>query len=100
MPQVLRIKIRTFWSMIYKIYELTRTLTKGICLTRQQHGRAYDDYRARFKKAIKSDSKTFFGYEDLKKKCVCYPSVLHFEGRMAYGPEKFFDLFAEFIQRT
>jgi hypothetical protein len=29
----------------------------------QQHGRAYDDYRARIE-AIKSDPTTFFGYVD------------------------------------
>jgi hypothetical protein len=49
---------------------------------------------------IKSDPKTFFGYVDLKKKRVGYPSVMHFERRMASGPEKICDLFAEYIQRT
>jgi hypothetical protein len=49
----------------------------------QQNGRAYDDYRARIEKAIKSDPKTFFGYVDLQKKRVGYPSVMHFEGRLA-----------------
>jgi hypothetical protein len=34
----------------------------------QQHGRAYNDYRAKIEEAIKSDPKTFFGYVDLKKK--------------------------------
>jgi hypothetical protein len=39
----------------------------------QQHGRVYDDCRARIEEAIKSDPKTFFGYVDLKKKRVGYP---------------------------
>jgi Reverse transcriptase (RNA-dependent DNA polymerase)/Endonuclease-reverse transcriptase len=64
------------------------------------HGRAYDDYRAGIEEAIKSDPKTFFGYVDLKKKRVGYPSVMHFEGRSASGPEDICDLFADFIQRT
>jgi hypothetical protein len=42
----------------------------------------------------------FFGYADLKKKRVGYPSVMHFEGRLASGPEEICDLFAEFIQQT
>jgi hypothetical protein len=42
----------------------------------------------------------FFGYVDLKKKRVGYPSVLHFEGRLAYGPEEICYPFAELIQRT
>jgi hypothetical protein len=42
----------------------------------------------------------FFGFLDLKNKRVGYPSVMHFEGRLASGPEKICDLFAEFIQRT
>jgi hypothetical protein len=54
----------------------------------QKHGRAYDDYRARIEKAIKSDLKTFFGYVDLKKKCIGYLLVMHFEGRLASGPIK------------
>jgi hypothetical protein len=35
-----------------------------------------------------SRSETFFGYVDLKKKCVGYPSVMHFESRLASGPEE------------
>jgi hypothetical protein len=42
----------------------------------------------------------FFGYLDLKKKRVGYPSVMHFEDRLASGPEEICDLCAEFIQRT
>jgi hypothetical protein len=53
-----------------------------------QHSRAYDDYHARIEDAIKSDPKTFFGNEDLKKKRVGYPAVMHFEGRLASGPRK------------
>jgi hypothetical protein len=38
----------------------------------------------RIEEAIKSDSKTFFGYDvDLKKKRVSYPSVMHFEGHLS-----------------
>jgi hypothetical protein len=62
----------------------------------QQHDRAYDDYRARIGEAIKCDPKAF----DLKKKRVDYPSVMHFESRLASGSEEICDLFAEFIQRT
>jgi hypothetical protein len=58
------------------------------------YGRAYDDYRVGIQEAIKIDPKTFFGYLDLKKKRVGYPSVMHFEGRLASG------FFADFIQRT
>jgi hypothetical protein len=36
----------------------------------------------------------------LKKKRFGYPSVMHFEGRLASGPEKICDFCAEFIQRT
>jgi hypothetical protein len=57
-------------------------------------------YRARIEEAIKSDPKIFFGYVDLKKKRVGYPSVMHFEVMHSSGPEKICDLFAEFIQRT
>jgi hypothetical protein len=49
----------------------------------QQHGRAYDDFRARIKEALKNDTKTFFKYVDLKKKRFGYPLVMHFEGRLA-----------------
>jgi hypothetical protein len=65
----------------------------------QQHGRAYDDYCARIEEAIKSDPKTYFGYVDLKKKHVGYPSVMHFEGRLASGFEEVCDLLAKFIQQ-
>jgi hypothetical protein len=43
-------------------------------------------------RGIRSDPKTFFGYVDLKKKRVGYPSVIHHKGRLAPGPD--------FIQRT
>jgi hypothetical protein len=39
------------------------------------HGQAYDNCRVGIEKAIKSEPKTFFGYVDLKKKRVGYPSV-------------------------
>jgi hypothetical protein len=45
-------------------------------------------------------SRAFFGYVDLKKKSVGYPSVMHFEGRLASGPKEICDLFAEFIPQT
>jgi hypothetical protein len=37
---------------------------------------------------------------DLKKKRVDYPSVMHFEGRLASGLDDICNLFADFIQRT
>jgi hypothetical protein len=43
---------------------------------------------------------TFFGYVDLKKKRVGYPSVKNFEGRLASDPVEICDLFVKFIQRT
>jgi hypothetical protein len=49
----------------------------------QQHGRAYNDYHA-----------------IIEKKRVGYPSVMHFEARLASGPEEICDLFAKFLQRT
>jgi hypothetical protein len=57
------------------------------------HGRAYDDYRVGIEEA------TFFLYVDLKKR-VGYPSIMHFEGRLASGPDDICNLFADFIQRT
>jgi hypothetical protein len=56
----------------------------------------YGDYC----EAIKSDPRTFFGYVDLKKKHVGYPSVMHFEGRLASGPDDICNFFADFLQRT
>jgi hypothetical protein len=46
----------------------------------QQHGRAYDDYRARIEERIKSDPKTFFWICRLKEKA-------HFEGCLGSGLE-------------
>jgi hypothetical protein len=63
------------------------------------HGREYDDYHVGTKEVIKSDPKAFFGYVDLKKKRVG-SSVMHFEGRLASGPDDICNLFADFIQRT
>jgi hypothetical protein len=53
------------------------------------------NYRFGIEEVIKSDPKTFFGYVDLKKKRVGYPypSVMHFEGRMASGPADICNLF-------
>jgi hypothetical protein len=43
--------------------ECERLREKFISLKEEyQHGRAYDDYRARIEEAIKSDPKSFFGY--------------------------------------
>jgi hypothetical protein len=39
-------------------------------------------------------------YVNLKKKRVGYPSVMHFEGRLASGPDGICDIFADFIKRT
>jgi hypothetical protein len=41
-----------------------------------------------------------FGYVDLKKKRVGYPSVMHFEVRLKSGPDDICNLLANFIQRT
>jgi hypothetical protein len=60
-------------------------------------GWAYDDYRIGIEEAIKSDPKTFFGYVNLNKKSVGYPSVMHFQ---ASGPDGICNLFVDFIQRT
>jgi hypothetical protein len=57
-----------------------RTLARGISFTQRRirlmQGRAYDDYHVGIKEAIKIDPKTFFGYVDLKKKRVEFPSVM------------------------
>jgi hypothetical protein len=37
---------------------------------------------------------------DLNKMQVGYPSVMHFEGHLAFEPEEICDLFAEFIQQA
>jgi hypothetical protein len=60
------------------------------------YGRAY----VVIEKTIKSDPKTFVGYVDLKKKHVGYLSVMHFEGRLASGPDDISNFFADFIQQT
>jgi hypothetical protein len=57
------------------------------------YGRAYDDCRVGLEEAIEIDPKTFFGYVDLKKKRVGYPSVMHFEGRLASGPDDIYNHF-------
>jgi hypothetical protein len=49
---------------------------------------------------FQSDPTAFFGYVDLKKKCVDFPTIIHFEGHLASGPHEICDLFADFIQRT
>jgi hypothetical protein len=60
----------------------------------QMHGWAYDNDRVGIEEVIKSDSKTFLVmWENLKKKCVGYPSVMHFEGRMASSPDDICNLF-------
>jgi hypothetical protein len=59
------------------------------------HGRAYGENRVGIEEAIKNDP---IGYVDLKKKHVGYPSVMHFEGRLASGPDDIYNLFADFIQ--
>jgi hypothetical protein len=54
----------------------------------------------RLKRRSKATRRPFFGYVDLKKKRVGNPSVMHFEGRLASGPDDICNLFADFIQRT
>jgi hypothetical protein len=39
-------------------------------------------------------------YVDLKKKRVGYPSVMHFEGRLAFGSDDICNFIADFIQQT
>jgi hypothetical protein len=51
----------------------------------EQHERAYDDYRIGIKKAIKTDTKSFF---------------LCFEVQLASGSQSISDFFAEFIKQT
>jgi hypothetical protein len=52
-------------------------------------------------KDTRAIQRPFLGIKvDIKKKRVGYPSVMHFEGRLASGPEEICDLIAEFIQRT
>jgi hypothetical protein len=64
------------------------------------HERAYNDHRVGTEKVTKRVPKTFFAYVDLKKKRVGYPSDMHFEGRLASGPDDICNIFADFIQRT
>jgi hypothetical protein len=59
-----------------------------------------DYYQVGIEEAIKSDQRTFFGYVDLKKKRFGYPSVMHFESRLASGPDDICNLFADFMQQT
>jgi hypothetical protein len=40
-----------------------------------------------------------FWFVDLKKKRVGNPTVMHFDGRLAAGPDDICNLFADFIQR-
>jgi hypothetical protein len=59
------------------------------------HGRAYDNYRVGIEVAIKSGPKIFL----VMWICVDYPSVMHFEGCLASGPDDICNLFADSIQR-
>jgi hypothetical protein len=43
------------------------------------HGLAFDNYRVGIEEAIKSDPRASFGYVDMKKEYVGYPSVMYFE---------------------
>jgi hypothetical protein len=54
-----------------------RTLARGINFTQRRVSA----------NARSGDPKTIFGYVDLKKKRVGYPLVMHFEGRLASGPD-------------
>jgi hypothetical protein len=80
-----------------------RTLTGEIYLTqRRVSASACSSIRCgiRIEEAIKNDPKTFFGYVDLKKKRIGYPSVMHFEGCLVSGLEEIGALFAEFKQQS
>jgi hypothetical protein len=48
----------------------------------------------------KLTQEVFYGYVDLKKKRVGYPSVISFEDGSASGSQEARDLFGEFIERT
>jgi hypothetical protein len=52
------------------------------------------------KRRSRAIQRPFLDILDLKEKRVGYPSVIHFEGRLASGPEEICNLFAEFMQRT
>jgi hypothetical protein len=52
------------------------------------------------KRQSRAIRRPFFGYVDLKKKFVGYPSVMYFEVRLASGLEEICDLFVQFIQRS
>jgi hypothetical protein len=59
----------------------------------EHHGRVNDDNRIGIEICIKNDPRIFFGYVDLKKKRVGYPSVMSFEDRSASGSLGICDLF-------
>jgi hypothetical protein len=46
---------------------------------------------------MKNDPKKFFKFVALKKKCVGYPSSMHFAGESASGSENICNLFAHFF---
>jgi hypothetical protein len=76
-----------------------RTVPRGIFFTQKRvSANAYDDYRVGIEEVIKSNPKTLFGYVDLKKKNrVGYPSIMHFEGRLASGSDDICNLYADDI---
>jgi hypothetical protein len=84
-------------TMNRNIYDGIFSLTEKY---QPMHGRTYDDYRVGIEEAIKSDPRAFFGYVDLEKKSVGYPLIMHFDGRLASGPDNICDLFADFMQRN
>jgi hypothetical protein len=59
----------------------------------EHHGRAYDDYHIGIEKAFKTDSRSYFGDVDLKKKQVGYPLVMSFEDRLASGLQGIYGIF-------
>jgi hypothetical protein len=61
----------------------------------ERRGLVYDNYRIGIEEEIKTDPKSFFfGYVDLKKKRVGYPSVMSFEDQSGSVSQEICVLFA------
>jgi hypothetical protein len=61
---------------------------------------SYEHYRENLESSIKTNTKAFFKYVDLKKNRVGLPSVTKFEEKVATTAEAKCEVFAEFIQST
>jgi hypothetical protein len=89
-----------FWSCFEKLVpmKLSRGGWKLTWITSELN--CLKNKKTKTEEAIKRDPKTFFDYVDLKTKRVVCPSVMHFESRLASGPDDICDLFADFKQQT